>query len=357
MLEFVSEKQSVWERLKRETRPIVLYGMGNGADKILDVFNQEGIPCAGVFASDEFVRGQLFHGHQVISYSDACRLYGDFVIVLAFGVYRPDMLKRIAQLVEEHPLYAPDVPVYGNELFTIDYLEKHEQEIQSVYDQLTDSQSKRVFAHVINFKISGNPDWLRSAESDPAEDCRQILTPEPGEWYLDLGAYNGDSIRDFLALASDYHRIMAVEPDEKNFRKLLAWIDAAAVQNCTAYHAAIWDHPCRLPFQSRAGRSSSRGKAGDETVAADSIDHLLGEAPVTWIKMDVEGAETQALLGGAETLRRQRPKLSVAVYHRSGDLFRLPLLVKQLCPDYRLYLRHHPYIPAWETLLYCAPVK
>lgn len=357
MLEFVTENRSVWDRLKQETRPILLYGMGNGADKILDVFSEREITCTGVFASDGFVRGQTFRGYQVISYQEAKRRYGCFVIVLAFAVFRPDMLDRIEALSKEHTLYAPDVPVYGSELFTLDYLDKYEKEIQSVYQLLADNVSKRVFAHVINYKISGIPGWLRRIETDPADDCRQIFSPKPGEQYLDLGAYNGDSIRDFVSLAPDYERIIALEPDAKNFQKLSLWAEAAKLRNYAAYNMASWSHPCILPFQKRGGRCSALDRTGAAAVEADSIDHLLNHSPVTWIKMDVEGAETETLLGGAETLRRQAPKLCIAAYHRSGDFFRLPLLVKKLNPNYRLYLRHHPYIPAWETNLYCMVPK
>ena len=148
MLDFVTENRSVWDRLKQETRPILLYRMGNGADKILNVFFEQGIACAGVFASDGFVRGQIFRGYQVISYQEAKRRYGCFVIVLAFAVFRPDMLERIEALSREHTLYAPDVPVYGSELFTLDYLDKHKKEIQSVYQLLADNVSKRVFTPI-----------------------------------------------------------------------------------------------------------------------------------------------------------------------------------------------------------------
>ena len=62
---FVTETESVWDQLKKETRPIALYGMGDGAEKILRVCAQRDIPIAGIFASDEFVRGHSFAGYQV----------------------------------------------------------------------------------------------------------------------------------------------------------------------------------------------------------------------------------------------------------------------------------------------------
>ena len=84
-----------------------------------------------------------------------------------------------------------------------------------------------------------------------------------------------------------------------------------------------------------------------------SLDNVAGEETVTLINMDVEGAERQALEGCAKIIARDHPKMLIAAYHRSEDLFALPLQIAAMRPDYRFYLRHYPYIPAWDTNLYC----
>ena len=81
-------------------------------------------------------------------------------------------------------------------------------------------------------------------------------------------------------------------------------------------------------------------------------DSVLNGRPCTYLKMDVEGAEREAIAGARQTIERDRPKLNIAAYHRSEDFFELPLLIHSLCADYALYLRHHPYVPAWDTNLY-----
>ena len=82
---------------------------------------------------------------------------------------------------------------------------------------------------------------------------------------------------------------------------------------------------------------------------ATDLDSLLQGAPVTLLKMDIEGSESKALAGAAHTIVTWRPKLYVCAYHRNEDLFSLPLQILSLCPDYKLYFRHSPYIPAWES--------
>ena len=76
-------------------------------------------------------------------------------------------------------------------------------------------------------------------------------------------------------------------------------------------------------------------------------------APFTYIKMDIEGVEFVVLYGGYEYLRSNKPKLNVACYHRCCDIYRLPNMLKRVNPDYKIYMRHHPCIPSWETNLYC----
>ena len=81
-MDFLSLEQSVWSRLKEETRPIVLYGMGDGADKILAQFDRLGIRASGVFASDEFARGNLFHGFSVRKLSDTVAELGEDIVII-----------------------------------------------------------------------------------------------------------------------------------------------------------------------------------------------------------------------------------------------------------------------------------
>ena len=90
---------------------------------------------------------------------------------------------------------------------------------------------------------------------------------------------------------------------------------------------------------------------GKDTVTVRSVDSLADEIPLDLIKFDVEGAEAEALAGAANQIRENRPDLIVSVYHRSQDIFSLPLLAKKLCPDYKLYLRREKYVPAWDVEL------
>lgn len=116
MIEKIHEK-NVWDSLKRTKLPIIIYGMGNGADMIIEKFQSIGVGFADIFASDEFVRGHSFHGKRVLKYSEVSEKYDNFVIVMAFAVHDKKMLAKVKDLSKKHTLYFPDVPVVGDGIF------------------------------------------------------------------------------------------------------------------------------------------------------------------------------------------------------------------------------------------------
>ncbi len=348
MIERIYETD-VWNFLKEASLPILLYGMGNGADMIIDVFEQRGIVYADTFASDGFVRGHFFHGKRVISYTEALEKYGDFIIVMTFAVHDEAMLKHIKELSQKHIFLSPTVPIAGKGLFTSKYIKEHDEEFDKAYNILADSKSKQTFLDVLNFKVSGKTDYLFSCQSQKDEIYNNILKLNESEIIVDLGAYDGDTIREFLSFTNGkYQSITAFEPDEKNFRKLER--KTAGLERIERFNLGAWDKEETLYFQKKAGRNSRQDENG-VPIKFNSVDNIV-KGGVSFIKMDIEGAELNALEGAKETIKRHKPKLYVCAYHRNEDFFTLPFKIKELCSDYKIYLRHHPYVPAWESNFY-----
>lgn len=351
MLDFITEKITCWEKLQNETKPIYIYGMGDGALKIMSVFRKYGIKTKGIFASDDFVRGHYFEGFKVLRLSEVEEIEDDFAVVLAFAAGYEELVNRIKDISKKHTLYVPDVPVFGVGLFTYDYCVEHSEELEQVYSMLADDLSKKVFSSIINFKISGNIKYLDDITSTKTEIYKYIIKPNLNEHYVDLGAYNGDTIKELLEITRNrFVRIYAMEPDKKNFKKLSKY--TAGKEHIYTYNNAAWCIDTLLPFASKAGRQSSLSNMGSHFIESRSVDSILEGREATLIKMDVEGAEREALWGACQTITKYNPRLMVALYHRNEDLFELPILVHKLNPRYKLYIRHQLYIPAWETNLY-----
>ena len=370
MLSWITEKQDVWQRLQSCNKPVVVYGMGDGAVKILQVMQRYGIRPAAMFASDDFARGNSFMGYTVGKLRDVQAVYDDFIIVLAFAVRDLPTIERIRALSQQYELVAPDVPVAGVELFNMEFVRRHEQDFLQVEQLLADKQSRKVLHDMVNFKLSGKLEYLFDCETDPQEAYENILRPTPRESFADLGAYRGDTIAELMHYAGGCERVFAFEPDAKTYPKLLAAVEQMGLADrATCVQRAAYSHWEMLEFDSRAGRQSAlrepslvtgvqgAAKAKIRQVQGQALDELAGEHPVTLINMDVEGAERLALQGCRQVITRDRPKMLIAAYHRSEDLFALPQQIAAIRPDYRFYLRHYRYIPAWDVNLYCVYIS
>ncbi|MCD7822822.1 MAG: FkbM family methyltransferase [Oscillospiraceae bacterium] len=340
--------ESYLDVLRRSDEPIFIYGMGDGCLKLLKIFDEYHIPCSGIFASDEFVRDKIFEGHKIRSLSEIESQVEKFTIVLAFGAGYKELRDKIDMIEKKHRLFVPDMPVIGDGLFTKDYLKDNFDKLSEVYELLCDEHSKLCYEKLIEYKITGCLEPLRACESSPSEN---ILNLGSDEVYVDLGAYTGDTVADFLrATGGKYQRIYAVEPNGRNFRKLSE--NTSSLSNVTLINAAIGSEDGVTRVLKGGGRMIRRSDSGIETEVR-SVDSILSGSECSYIKMDIEGEEKAALLGAKETISKFSPKLNIAVYHRVGDLFKLPLMVHEMNPGYRLYIRHYPYYPAWDTNLFC----
>ena len=123
--------------------------------------------------------------------------------------------------------------------------------------------------------------------------------------------------------------------------------------NTRLLEKGIWNFDTEINFETGKGRGSVINNKEGVLTPVTCIDTLAKETPFTYIKMDIEGVEFVVLYGGYEYLRSNKPKLNVACYHRCCDIYRLPNMLKRVNPDYKIYMRHHPCIPSWETNLYC----
>lgn len=342
----------LWESLKNADKPILLYGMGNGADMIIKVLESYGIDYEDTFASDGFVRGHSFHGKRVLSFSEAKEKYGDFIIIVTFAVHDDKTMSFISELSDNFELYAPTVSVVDGSPFTHKFFKDNEDNFKKAYEMLADEKSKEDYINILRFKLSGDVKYLLKAHSEKMKLYDDVLPLSEDEAIVDLGAYDGDTIREFLNVTGGrYKSIIALEPDEKNFRKLERKTEG--LPNLTRLNLGAWDKEETLYFAKKSGRNSRLEENG-VPVSFNSVDNIVKEI-VTFIKMDIEGAELKALEGAKNTVALYKPKLYVCAYHRNEDMFTLPFKIKELFESYKIYFRQHPYIPAWESNFYAVP--
>lgn len=335
-----------WEKLA-ESEKVCIYGTGDACEKLLEQFKLRGIKCDGIFASDDFVRDREFRGFKVKTLSELEAELGEFTVCCAFGTQIPEVMQRINDTAARHEFIYSDIPIVGEYFSKRGFLE-HFDDFDEVWRKLADDKSRKVYEAVLKFKISGDPAVLREAFSAPAHEFETIIKPEFGSCYVDLGAYNGDTIQSFVKMCGKCGQIVAFEPDKRNFRKCVKRL--IGYDNIYFINACAWSCDGLIPFSQSAGRQSKAGEG--ELTAARSLDSVLNGKRCDVIKIDVEGAEYQALKGAERTIKEYTPALAVSAYHRAYDLIDLPRLIWEIVPEYKLYIRQPPYYPAWDTMIY-----
>lgn len=341
--------KDLWNYLKTASKPIVLYGMGNGADKIISVLEKYDIKISGVFASDGFVRKKTFHGFEVTDYKTAKQNFGDMIVLVCFGTSLPDVIANIKRISSEQELYAPDVAVYGDTLFNLEFAQENAERLKHIYSLLADDTSKKVFENAVWYKLTGDIKYLFECETPPEEVYQNLLKLGSGETYFDLGAYRGDTVAEFLSFVSGYKKIVAVEPDFKTYNKLCTATEN--LKDILNINACISDVLGDTTFNMNGSRGSSIGY-GKKVIKSVTVDALSEKFTPTYLKMDIEGAELSALKGAKNTVTQFKPKMQIATYHRSEDLFVLPETVLDFRRDYKIYLRHFPSLPCWDMSYY-----
>ena len=172
------------------------------------------------------------------------------------------------------------------------------------------------------------------------------------EVFIDAGAYDGDTLKSYItSVGNNFLEYHCIEPDARNFKALNNFILKKQIKNVYTYNIGVWDRETQLGFSSNFSESSKLSVASKTKISVNSIDNLFSDKPVTFIKMDVEGAEYKALLGAKKTILKNKPKLAICVYHKPEDLIEIPEIIRSFDNSYRFFLRHHEN-NFYETVLY-----
>jgi FkbM family methyltransferase len=186
----------------------------------------------------------------------------------------------------------------------------------------------------------------------------ELVVPSTDEVFVDCGAFDGDSVREFIRRRGErFNRIIALEPDPKNIARLyasLAEYPESVRRRVEAIPVAAGSKRGKARFDASGTVGSSVETGGGIEVDIATLDETLeGRAP-SYIKMDIEGSEPDAIAGATRILRNDAPVLAVCLYHRLEDLWQIPLQIRAANPDYRLFLRRYS-DDCWEQVVYAIP--
>lgn len=178
------------------------------------------------------------------------------------------------------------------------------------------------------------------------------LVHDEGEVFVDVGAYDGDSTQAFMEWSGNhYNSIYCFEPDSTNLERLLFRFPSPDKLKVSVIQKGAWSSNGELYFSGEGEEAKIMQNVQGTAVPVVKLDDAIGDERVTYIKMDIEGAEFEALCGAKGLIVRDKPKLAICVYHKSEDIFKIPKLILDYNPDYRLYFGH--YTLRWaDTVMY-----
>lgn len=180
---------------------------------------------------------------------------------------------------------------------------------------------------------------------------KEIFSPKPHAVYIDGGSYDDKTIKKFVDFCGgDYDKIFALEPDPGRYPIVVDAVKKRGYERVEILPNAASSDGRDLHFSKNTSLDMLYASDnGEITVPGISIDSL--DTKATFIKMDIEGSELDALVGARKTIATHAPDLAICVYHKGRDILDIPEYLLELVPDYRLHLRHHSVVSS-ETVLY-----
>ncbi len=249
-----------------------------------------------------------------------------------------------------------------DELMTVnrtdDYYENSWDRLLRAFRMQADERSKEIFVNI--FCLRAAPHLARCSYEElctlPQYFPEDIFSVTGYKNVVDCGAYTGDTLKEFANRTGErYERYYAFELDRDNHVRLQETVATLHQKDkITCFPYGVWSEEKDISYGTMASDDSFSIYNTRETQTAHvvSLDQQLKDTPVDFIKMDIEGAEMEALKGCAAIIQKQHPAIAVCVYHRIEDLWEVPLYLKELCSDYKIYVRHHTKYWVSETVCY-----
>lgn len=346
---------SMHEWKNHETK-LMIWGNSNTACMIARFLERNNV----IF--DGFVINSTYYNnceHKLIEYEVYCLEdylnYNKCSLIVGFTGYKDEMLGTLnkSNIVKIYLYDFLGMLAIGEDN-TIDesYIKNNKDVLNDLRNMLYDEKSKKSLDIFLNQKLTGT--YQKVYEKNIQYFDKEIINFGRNEIFIDCGAFHGETVVEFIKSLYEqgidtWKDIIALEADPDNANMMREQL--SVYTNIHIEQAAAWDTKGYQSWSDALGQSSRVTDEGTRQVRTITLDEIGRDKDITFIKMDIEGAELRALRGAESLIRTTHPKLAICVYHRPEDLLTIPQYIKELYPMYKLYLRN--YSP-WgvETVLY-----
>lgn len=245
----------------------------------------------------------------------------------------------------------------GRLIDTISHIKQHTKEYKWLYEILEDEQSQKTLFYILMYRIFLDETYLSLSETEEIQYFDSKIIPRrENHVFVDCGAFTGDSATDFIKYCApdeNYKRIYCYEPAPDNYCQVLEAMNG--YHDVVCMNKGVFDENSQMRFTSNMPNAANRiNPAGDKVVEIVDIDSDIRE-PVSFIKMDIESAEPNALLGARRHITEDKPILAICVYHTVTDLLKIPQIIYEMNNNQKFYLRHHGHNTPEEIVFYALP--
>lgn len=367
------EKTSFDKLVEPFGKSIVLFGAGNLGRKVLAKLRQNNLEPFAFTDNNPLLWGKYIEGIKVLSPKDAAEMFGRkaaFIVTIwsPYSGHRFSLTKQklISLNCKKVVSFVPLFWKYSDAFLPDNFMDlphkiyENADAVKRTFSLLADEESCITLLTQLKWRIIENYDGLPGCSIQTQYFPEDIFSLSSNEIFVDCGAYDGDTIKEFLKLRGDsFERIIAFEPDPLNFQTLSTYIQNLSVdlrKKLTIVQKAVGQGESKLKFASTGTASSLLSQKGDIEVDVIDLDKVLSNCKPTYIKMDIEGAELDALIGARTIIEKNCPVLGICVYHRQDHIWRIPLLISSFSCNYKFFLR--PYSEeGWELVLYAVPIR
>ena len=230
-------------------------------------------------------------------------------------------------------------------------LKNHAKEVLECYDMLVDGTSRDVYAGIIKWRLTGCKTTCPIDLANEYFVLDNFIKSDPEEVFVDCGAYIGDTISSYCKLkGNNFKKIISFEADSVTYQTLRQTAEklkdrySLSSEQIVLYNCAVADKMGKVVFSRYEPNNGEGSKITnyEEEGNCDVIclDEYLRK-PYTFLKADIESFEYRMLQGARKSIQENKPKLAICLYHSVIDLYSVPLLVKEIVPDYKIAVRHH----------------
>jgi len=361
----IEAQKTAFEKLTAQTAErFVLFGAGRLGQITLAGLRKAGIEPLAFADNNRRIWDTRIEGLQVFSPRLAAEQFGKtavFIITIytSAPVWKQltDMRLKVtsfAALAWQYPQFL--TPHGGVEI--PERIFRHSNEVREAFHLWADDASRREYIGQLEWRTTLDSSVLPShLPQNEIYFANDLFTPLAEEVFVDCGAFDGDSMQEFIKRqANSFSQIIAIEPDSVNcgaLRTRIASFPDEIKNKIKVVQSAVGSKHAMVPFNTTGTAGSSIGKGSHQIECAPLDDLLYGIRP-TYIKMDIEGAEPEALLGASKIIRQDAPTLAVCLYHMQEHLWQIPLLIHSLNNQYDFFLRRYA-DDCWELVCYAVP--